>query len=278
MNRTDGQSRSQSRNTLLADADVGDPLLHPADRVMTPFIREHGTWEPEEGRLLRRTVSVGDACIDIGANIGYLTVSLANLVGRKGHVFAVEPSADNVSILTSNVERNGVSDRVTVLPFAAGACDSELTLILSRHNRGDHHLLSQAERSSALVPSTKFGGLQETVQGVALDDHIAYPARDQLGVVKCDVQGYDHVALDGLQPKIRTSDATILVEFWPERILAFGAKPTNVLDYYRSPRPRVSLFAYDGPCAEATRGYFLSNCRELNGGFINIVLSREQLP
>ena len=57
--------------------------------------------------------------VDIGAYIGGVTVGLA-LDNPDCRVIAVEPVPANVELLRTNVERNGLGERVTVLEGAAG--------------------------------------------------------------------------------------------------------------------------------------------------------------
>lgn len=58
--------------------------------------------------------------VDCGANVGAATVWLADRA-PSATIVAVEPSAAALSLLTSNIERNGLAGRVTVVPVALGA-------------------------------------------------------------------------------------------------------------------------------------------------------------
>jgi tRNA G37 N-methylase Trm5 len=53
--------------------------------------------------------------LDIGAHVGYFAVQAAR---RGNKVIAVEPNAAAVELLKRNAERNGVSDRIQVIPAA----------------------------------------------------------------------------------------------------------------------------------------------------------------
>ncbi len=53
----------------------------------------------------------GDAVIDVGANLGWYTVTLAQAVGPNGHVFAFEPRSDIFAQLERSVQENGFADR-----------------------------------------------------------------------------------------------------------------------------------------------------------------------
>lgn len=76
-----------------AETDIGPLLLHAGDEVMTPLISAQGTWEAEEAAWLRRVLRPGMSVVDVGANVGYFAVLMAQIVGPTGAVVAVEPEA-----------------------------------------------------------------------------------------------------------------------------------------------------------------------------------------
>src|SRR5438045_1366200 len=87
-------------------------------------------------------------------------------------------------------------------------------------NSGDHRISGSRQ------------GPRLTVQAVALDDII--PPDLLVDIVKVDVQGRDHVVLEGMSQTLSRSRPTVLVEFWPEGIEEFGDDPDDVLDSYRA--------------------------------------------
>ena len=59
--------------------------------------------EPEFMDIIEKEVTKGMVAFDLGANIGYVTLCLANLIGKQGHVYAVEPSPHNFEILKNKI-------------------------------------------------------------------------------------------------------------------------------------------------------------------------------
>ena len=49
-------------------------------------------WEPETIAFIERYVNQGNTVIEVGANVGIQTLSLAKKVGPKGKIYAFEPT------------------------------------------------------------------------------------------------------------------------------------------------------------------------------------------
>lgn len=76
------------------------------------------------------TVERGETWLDIGANCGAFSVWAASL-GAK--VIAFEPDPDNVNIAKANIERNGMTNLVTMRPTGLTDSDSPGVFMLHRN-------------------------------------------------------------------------------------------------------------------------------------------------
>jgi FkbM family methyltransferase len=200
------------------ETDVGTLLLHADDTVITPIIRAHGAWEKELGDRLRCLLDPGMVAVDVGANIGYFALLMAEEVGPSGRVIAVEPEPRNAEVLRQNAERTRGAE-IEVIEAAAWSEPTTLELGLHPSNTGDHRIGSD---SSA----------RETVQvpAVRLDDVL--PA--QVDLLLLDTQASEHVALRGARRLLERSRPAVFVEFWPQGLREAEADPVSVLDGYRS--------------------------------------------
>lgn len=88
----------------------------------------HGCWfgsyEAAKQRKVMELVRPGMVCWDVGANVGFYTLLLAELVGPRGRVLAFEPVSRNIELLRRHVEMNGYRN-VTIFPCALGDFDGE---------------------------------------------------------------------------------------------------------------------------------------------------------
>jgi len=87
------------------------------------------TYEDQTIAWLRSVIKPGMTAVDIGANVGQISLEMAHLVGPTGRVISVEPSPGNIEFLKAHVSANGFDDRITIVEAACCADDSgELVL------------------------------------------------------------------------------------------------------------------------------------------------------
>lgn len=176
----------------------------------------NGLFEPDETRSLLGLARPGDRVLDVGANIGYYTVLLAERVGPRGRVFAIEPSAQNHAVLDANTTAWQQEGRVRLFRAALSDKPGSAELFLSTHNAGMHRLYG----------SVVCAGASERIETLRGDDLGLAP----LDLIKIDIEGYEPFALQGLKATLRASpQVTILSEFSPLSMLEAGASPSQWL-------------------------------------------------
>lgn len=87
----------------------------------------YGYYEYEVRTLVENSLKAGDIFLDIGANIGYMTLLAANKVGDKGRVFSFEPNPDVLPYLQENVRFNKLGN-TTIENSAVSKSNGEATL------------------------------------------------------------------------------------------------------------------------------------------------------
>lgn len=213
----------------------GDPLVHRLGRIVTPVLlspalRDRSLFralyaylyllgkrlaERREQRFFRREVSPGMVVFDVGANIGFYTTLLADLVGPTGRVHSFEPDPLSCGILKHRTARRS---NVTANPTAVGDRSGRITLFHSRSNRADNRIhASHGETAETVeVPLT------------TLDAYCEAAGIDHIDAVKMDIQGAEVAALRGFRRTLaRTSPRWLLIEFSPEHLRAAGSGPED---------------------------------------------------
>ena len=172
-----------------------------------------------------RIVRPGDVALDIGANIGMVTVWLSQLVGKQGRVHSFEPNPQLCERLNAAIARNGLSN-VTLHPFALGPASSELTLSIPRDNAGAASLVRRADPSrsrSIAVPVRQLSDVADS-EGIKA-----------IRFVKIDVEGFEDQVLEGGRDLIeRVRPESILFEMNAPAGRRVGDQPVmRLLKAYR---------------------------------------------
>jgi len=190
-----------------------------SDDVMRPYLRDTGTWEADEGKLLASLLRPGCRFLDVGANVGYFTLfAAANCPDAS--IDAVEPHPLTARVLAFNVWANRIAANVWPLALSDGA--RSVTLSTTATNLGD-------TRSSA---SDASGTVATLVAPAASADEL-FGGRG-FDVVKLDVQGAEWEVVAGMTDTIRRSPGiTIVAEFWPTALVERGDDPRQILSRYR---------------------------------------------
>jgi FkbM family methyltransferase len=159
-------------------------------------------YEPGIAATFNRCVKPGMAVVDVGANIGCLTMLLASLVEASGLVVAVEPNAENIKLLEASRRVNGF-DQVLVVQAAAGRRTGLLALNISHSNGMTGELPEDADAVFASHPVPCF----------ALDAIL--PKGRRIDLIKIDTEGAELNALIGLLETINRDRPVIVSEFSP---------------------------------------------------------------
>lgn len=93
---------------VLCETRYGRMLVNRNDRYVGRSLLEYGEFSSEELTFIGQFLREGDLVIDAGANIGALTIPLAQQVGRNGSVLAFEPQRLVFQLLCANLALNGI--------------------------------------------------------------------------------------------------------------------------------------------------------------------------
>jgi FkbM family methyltransferase len=160
-----------------------------------------GTAERHLQRIIREHVSAGDTVFDIGANIGFVTLSLAKQVGVKGRVTAFEPIPENAQALRENLQNNRIVN-VQVLETAASEQSGDAVIRLTENHS-----------TASLIWHKKDPTAKEVhIKTVVIDDLVD---RGELGrptFVKIDVEGAEGLVLNGMRRTLAAARPAVFIE------------------------------------------------------------------
>ena len=178
----------------------------------------------DEIRALQRHLRPGQVAVDVGANVGLLTLLLARQVGPGGRVIAFEPGPLAFGLLSANIainsDRNVEAVRAAVMDYS-GWVELHLYCSGDSNNRVAGVAMTGPSREIIWVPC------------VTLDQHFATGAR--VDFIKIDVQGAEQFALKGMRRVLdQNRDIVVMLEYAPAALLNAGTAPSDYLAYLRS--------------------------------------------
>ena len=102
----------------------------------------------EDDKVIKRNVNEGNIVIDIGANIGFLSILMSKIVGTNGLVFSVEAHPTQFKILGSNLKINSTHN-VVAKNYAVG--NKNKNTFISNKLRDDCNSISKKGNSIKMI-------------------------------------------------------------------------------------------------------------------------------
>lgn len=112
--------------TVLLGTRWGQMLALACDPYQTASLGFYGEWAREESALTCSLLKLGDVALDVGANIGSMTLPMARKVGPTGLVLAFEPQRAPFYCLCANIALNHLLNSVRALNAAASDFDGAI--------------------------------------------------------------------------------------------------------------------------------------------------------
>ena len=194
-----------------------------------------GCIDPNEFAFLDRLLQPGMTFFDIGANEGIYSVFAAKRVGRKGKVWAFEPSGRELERLRRNLKLNGLDVRVFPLALAERSGEAELTVAGYEHE-GQNTLGKFAHEG---IEAAR----RETVKLERLDDIVAQKRPARIDVIKADVEGAELRLFRGAQATLRKYRPILLFEVSAGSLEHQESSAEGLLEYLRD--QEYALFFFD---------------------------------
>jgi len=167
------------------------------DMVVSNMVRLSGLYDAQEIDVLLRLIQPGDAFLDVGANVGSVTVPVAAHVGRHGVVYSFEPFRQVFQYLNANVAANGLEN---VHTFQCALSDSSaapwVRVPAPSLNSGKNVGMYGVFKADSLEPNEPAPSSRDRLEDVAVRtlDSLQLPRAD---VVKIDVEGHAPRVLAG---------------------------------------------------------------------------------
>lgn len=195
--RTGGDQSFSASGTICAQTVHGLKIfLHGEDVSITPQIALNGTYEFREERFINRVVDRGDWVIDVGANVGIMTLVAAQKVRPCGRVFAYEPNPLVANLLKKSLVLNWFHDRVVLREKGIGSRPGRLQLRFSKGLLGGATLASEDPQAS-FDGAVSLVSDEESIDVEVTTLDADFPVDLPIRLLKIDAEGFEHEVLRG---------------------------------------------------------------------------------
>lgn len=206
--------------TKIISTSWGVFAVDPQHDVWFAHALSRHDWQASGVEAALQWINADSVVVDVGAHVGTFTVPFAR---KAAFVYAIEPTESSRKLLEENVERNGVTDKVSVLGVAASSAEGTF------------------QKAVNLPPAeTQYYESTEGIQGFPLD--ILVPRVDFL---KIDVEGMELAVLTGARRLIETYQPVIFFEV-NKKALDAHRVPRRVLGRYLRSRGYVFYRVEEG--------------------------------
>jgi len=185
-----------------------------------------GYYNREIVALLDRLIEPGMVFLDIGANIGEITMVAARRTKESGHVIAFEPMNTIADQLEEHVHRNSLPWVSVVRAGLSDQC-------------GQADIYDACAQWDSSEPHRGLGSLYAAqpgatpVQSIALltlDQYLQEAPIERLDIIKIDIEGAELPCLKGAQATLQRFRPMIIIELQAETSKTAGYEQTDILD------------------------------------------------
>ncbi len=175
--------------------------------------------------LLKAVLTRGDRMLDIGANIGMMSLVGASQVGTSGRVDACEPNPECAAKIKGFLSKNRI-EQVVVHPSAVGEDAGSATLTIPEWNSGEATLTALHTNGDRAVT-------QIAVPVATGDAIVALDPRGPV-LIKIDVEGWEVSVLRSLRHTLQNYRPVVLTEVVESHLARAGHSTSILFDFMES--------------------------------------------
>lgn len=204
---------------LLVQLDDRYVAAPSSDYLLIRVLIEHLVYEPGVSAILRQYATDKTYVIDIGANIGVHSITMARAMRAGGKLLALEPTPTTFDALKATLTLNMLLTRVDARQMAAGEQSGDM--ILHCH---------PCALWNSLFPYSDVETQQISVPVAPLDSLV--PAGTFVDLVKIDAEGAEFEILKGMRRILsEAQDIAVVLEFSATHFVRVGASPSELIEF-----------------------------------------------
>ncbi len=208
------------------------PADAPRD-IIIKTMRKGEIFEPAIIDVARKYIRRNSTVLDIGANLGQMSLLFSQFTGEHGRVYAFEADDYVFHILEQNIQANHAHNITPLLKAVYNTTGQALSYPVP------DFMQFASYGSYGLNPRAGSG---RTIESVRIDD---MPIEGDISFMKIDVQGSDLFAMQGAYETIKKHRMPIVFEFEKQFQKRFHTCFQDYMDFIASINYRIEAVIYD---------------------------------
>lgn len=220
------------KNEVVIETLGGSMLtVNPAvDKTIDPFLYYYGVYEWGTLNVIEKLLKPNNTFVDVGANVGIISLFASRLLNKNGKVIAFEPLPSSFEMLENNIRLNNIKN-IETFPYA---CSNNLKTkyisLESAENRGGASLKTNIENSSTSVKS------------IILDDFLEIIP----DFIKIDVEGHELEVLEGLKNILSSKKPPILIVESSSETETQNSSPERIYNFLKEISSNYKIYKLKG--------------------------------
>lgn len=166
------------------------------------YLYNFGSYELPTINYIKKNIKPNMTILDIGGNVGLMTLVFANQLKKTGKVFTFEPEPNNFSKLQHNIKLNEFSN-IVLNQVAVSDSNSVLKFFLSTGNNfGVHSLIYNEDLDQNFIE----------VPTVKIDDFVLKNNISKVDMIKIDVEGAELDVINGMRDLLKRDKPILILE------------------------------------------------------------------
>jgi FkbM family methyltransferase len=249
--------------------------LDMRDASIAPGIALGDVYEPEVSAVLARLARPGDTFFDVGANVGYHSLSVYDVVRSSGgEVHMFEPNPTMTRLLLRTFHANAFWAGVSINQLALSDQDGTADMTVYEDWWGGARLQSPEDIASSQHAWARNAAIREQfeVPTTTIDQYCHERGVERIDLLKIDVEGHEEAVVAGMQGIAESSpDLKAVLEF------TFGAY-ADAGTFWESLSAMFSHRYAIGSNGALTRVHTLDDLRaETEIELVNVALAKRSL-
>ncbi len=206
------RANQESSNKLMPARLRSGPEIFVYDSdYVSQMVLLFGDLDPTVSAFILKNISDGDAIVDVGANLGVISLQAAKKVGPSGKVFAIEPSAICSKALSLSKSKNKFQN-LKIIECALSNFVGKANIIVPVKSYGQSRLSAEAVDMSHECQVSMLDVIEKDLN------------LKRIRVLKIDVEGHEYEVLLGGECLLRSGRVDIIVFESHQRECSFGSR------------------------------------------------------